>query len=141
MSTKRKMKPTKRRGPRPVARKYDNDYCLNIAKAVQEHGLTKVAKMYGLKYHDVQYINKQYYTRMARGEYDARKKDNNTPKGRVYLKPRVVGFKNTESAWDVIEKTFNDEQLGIVIKFYNTIIFEQTDTKNGALISADYEKV
>jgi len=121
MSTKRKMKPTKRRGPRPVARKYDNDYCL--------------------KYHDVQYINKQYYTRMARGEYDARKKDNNTPKGRVYLKPRVVGFKNTESAWDVIEKTFNDEQLDIVIKFYNTIIFEQTDTKNGALISADYEKV
>lgn len=54
MSTKRKMKPTKRRGPRPVARKYDNDYCLNIAKAVQEHGLTKVAKMYGLKYNDVQ---------------------------------------------------------------------------------------
>lgn len=130
----------KNTGPRTTGRKYDNDYCLMIANAVNEHGLTKVAKTYGIKYHDVQYINKQYYVRKARGEY-GQGKSTSVPRQRVYLKPRVVGFKDTESAWSAIESTFTDDQLDVVIKFYNTIIFEQSKATNGASISANYEKV
>lgn len=127
-------------------RKYDNDYCKMIANSVSDIGLTKTGKLYGLRYDIVQYINKQYYVRMARGEYDARKKNSNvtstsTPRGRVYLKPRVVGFSDTETAWKVMEKHFTDEQLDIVIKFYNTVLFDVNAVTGGTTISANYEKV
>ena len=127
-------------------RKYDNDYCKMIAKSVSDIGLTKTGKLYGLRYDIVQYINKQYYVRMARGEYEARKKtdiavSNQTPRGRVYLKPRVVGFSDTATAWKVMEKHFTDEQLDIVTKFYNTVLFDVNAVTNGTTISANYEKV
>lgn len=127
-------------------RKYDNDYCKMIAKSVSDIGLTKTSKLYGLRYDIVQYINKQYYVRMARGEFDARKKTSDdstasTPRGRVYLKPRVVGFSDTETAWKVMEKHFTDEQLDIVTKFYNTVLFDINAVTSGTTISANYEKV
>ena len=127
-------------------RKYDNDYCKMIANSVSDIGLTKTGKLYGLRYDIVQYVNKQYYVRMARGEYDARKKTSNdsgtnTPRGRVYLKPRVVGFSDTDTAWKVMEKHFTDEQLDIVTKFYNTVLFDINAVTNGTTISANYEKV
>ena len=126
-------------------RKYDNDYCKMIAKSVTDIGLTKTSRLYSLRYDIVQYINKQYYVRMARGEYDARKTSNttssNTPRGRVYLKPRVVGFSDTETAWKVMEKHFTDEQLDIVTKFYNTVLFDVNAVTGGTTISANYEKV
>ena len=126
-------------------RKYDNDYCKMIAKSVTDIGLTKTSRLYSLRYDIVQCINKQYYVRMARGEYDERKTSNttssSTPRGRVYLKPRVVGFSDTETAWKVMEKHFTDEQLDIVTKFYNTVLFDVNAVTGGTTISANYEKV
>lgn len=146
MSKKRKMTRTVSAVTNKKLRKYDNDYCKMIAKSVNDIGLSKTSRLYGLRYDIVQYINKQYYVRMARGEYDARKKANttsntSTPKGRVYLKPRVVGFADTDTAWKVMEKHFTDEQLDIVTKFYNTVLFDVNAVSGGNTISANYEKV
>lgn len=141
MNTKGKMR---KGNTNQKLRKYDNDYCKMIANSVRDIGLSKTGKLYGLRYDIVQYINKQYYVRMARGEYDARKSSVShatKPKGRVYLKPRVVGFSNTETAWQVMEKHFTDEQLDIVIKFYNTVLFDVNAVSGGTTISANYEKV
>ena len=92
MNTKRKMRRKVSTLTNKKLRKYDNDYCKMIAKSVSDIGLTKTGKLYSLRYDIVQYINKQYYVRMARGEYDARKKTSDssstsTPEEEYILNP------------------------------------------------------
>ena len=40
-----------------------------------------------------------------------------------------------------MEKHFTDEQLDIVTKFYNTVLFDVNAVTGGTTISANYEKV
>lgn len=108
---------------RAKQRKYSNDFCRTVANRVATSTIGKVASQLNLKYHDVQYINQEYYRRMRNGEYGQVTVKPQTT-GRIYLKPRVVGFKDIKTAWNVVNNTFTDDQIDVIHKFYNTVLFE-----------------
>ena len=122
-------------------RKYSNDYCKMVAKKVQRTSIKQVAEHLKKKYHDVQYINAEFYRRQRLGEYDDTIQTDDYPTGRVYLKPRVVGYKDIGTAWGVINATFNDDQLDIIHKFYNTVLFESKGLSNVDVNNVSYEQV
>ena len=131
---------SKQKRNRTKQRKYSNDFCRTVANRVSNSTIGRVAKQLSLKYHDVQYINQEYYRRMRNGEYG---KITVKPKtsGRIYLKPRVVGFKDMSTAWDVINNTFNEDQLDIIHKFYNTVLYATDSLHVDDVNNVTYEQV
>ena len=61
--------------------------------------------------------------------------------GRVYLKPRVIGFKDIRTAWSVNDANFTDDQIDIIHKFYNTVLFETNSITANDLTTASYEQI
>lgn len=125
---------------RAKQRKYSNDFCRTVANRVATSTIGKVASQLNLKYHDVQYINQEYYRRMRNGEYGQVTVKPQTT-GRIYLKPRVVGYKDMSTAWQVINGTFNDDQLDIIHKFYNTVLYATDSLRADDVNNVTYEQV
>lgn len=125
---------------RTKQRKYSNDFCRTVANRVASSTIGRVAEQLNLKYHDVQYINQEYYRRMRNGEY-GQVTVKSKPTGRVYLKPRVVGYKDMATAWQVINGTFNDDQLDIIHKFYNTVLYATNSLQADDINKVTYEQV
>lgn len=129
-----------KRKKRISKRKYNNDFCKMVANRVSNSTIGKVADAMNIKYHDVQYINQEYYRRLKNNEYG---KVSIKPEqtGRIYLKPRVIGFKDIKTAWTVIDSNFTDDQIDIIHKFYNTVLFETNSITANDLTTASYEQV
>jgi len=129
-----------KRKKRISKRKYSNDFCKMVANRVSNSTIGKVADALDMKYHDVQYINQEYYRRLKNNEYG---KVSIKPQqtGRIYLKPRVIGFKDIKTAWTVIDSNFTDDQIDIIHKFYNTVLFETNSITANDLTTASYEQV
>ena len=129
-----------KRKPRIAKRKYSNDFCKTVANQVSNTTLREVSERLKMKYHDVQYVNQEYYRRLKNGEYGKVTIKPDTT-GRVYLKPRVIGFKDIRTAWSVIDANFTDDQIDIIHKFYNTVLFETNSITANDLTTASYEQI
>lgn len=129
-----------KRKPRISKRKYSNDFCKTVANQVSNTTLREVSERLKMKYHDVQYINQEYYRRLKNGEYGKVTIKPDTT-GRVYLKPRVIGFKDIKTAWSIIDQNFTDDQIDIIHKFYNTVLFETNSITANDLTTASYEQI
>lgn len=131
-------RPMRRKRVGNFAHKYSDAYVKQLGDEALQSSISAVAKKHGIKYHIAKYIVDKYKLLKRKGTFN---KPATQTKGRVYLKPRVIGFKDMNTAWSVINDIFNDEQIDVIHKFYNTVLFETDSITVKDLTSAKYEQV
>ena len=129
-----------------MKRKFSNDQLFPIFSYYKKNGMNvaATAKKFKLAYSDTYYRVREYDRRMRKGE-DGIATDSNNNKIRVSgLAPFMIRFNDVDKGWDVLRKNFNNDQLTIITKFYNTVIYQadciSTDKVNVITETAGYEQ-
>jgi len=109
-----------------MLRKFTNDQLYPLFNYYTNNGksISKTAKKFKISYNDAYYRIREYERRLNNGE-DRVAQDTNGNKIRVAgLAPFMIRFNSVDDAWEKMRKEFTHDQLTIITKFYNTVIYQ-----------------